>query len=859
MLLTFIATFGSLAQQPPAPAPTSAWHLAKPRYVGSGFADAPRWPLVADLDGDSFGDLIAVDPQSGVVDVCLSVHGHRFASPANAVSDLGAGLTAATTRVGANGRSEVVVTRADGTRRVVYWADDKTWKEKDDEPSASSPTNVASTSAHLSTTHEPLRADFDGDGALDELDGSTVRFASDPTHPIEWPELARLPKGAIVVAGDVNGDKRADLVVFRRDDAWRTGRDLEAYLVYKDGDADADGDGLDAATEARLGSDPLDADTDHDGLLDGEEVKGEGALDFATLGASPTHADCFVYVQRYYETDGALCAREVARVVKTWSELPNKNPDGTTGIALHTIWLPTLAPGTPGRAWWDLGNENLPKAARGLAHYMEINNGGGGQSAELGDMGGCGTAALWACFLHEFGHQVGLGHSGGPLPQMCPTYTSLMSYAYSYGFNDDGNQIHYSRGELASLSLNESHLSEKIDLPIEKLAFLAKGPFAFKLKQDGAATWIDWNRNGVFDTDPVRADITDVYGAGCSSRFGGMGKTIYAPVVVDHRGALLLVTVTREKALTIRHVITTDKFDEALAIPNVVPTGDPAAISDAKGLYLFVPTADGIVELSADDEAGLAKATPVLLDNTKGAAVGVGIFRERIALGIWTSLDAPLQIALEDEDGKFSLRREFTTLKSEMAPALAEDPATHELVIGSGEVATDASGAHRKWRVTRTTLKDDGGFGELTTKSVGGDAAGWYGNTRPMIVFESGANAPSPGRLHFLGRGYVNPVDGNGCFYEAITIGDRTSSDGWRLRRWIDEWTTTRSPIGACLHDGDLVIAYRWCGGDGDDDVHVLLGCYGISKDDMHDFDDVGEITSIGLEHSLPWRDASAR
>src|SRR5262245_23375510 len=219
---------------------------------------------------------------------------------------------------------------------------------------------------------------------------------------------------------------------------------------------------------------------------------------------------------------------------------------------------------------------------------MEINVGGGGQAAELGDMGGCGQGAFWACFLHEFGHQVGLSHAGGPLTGMCPTYTSLMSYAYSYGFNDDGNQIHYSDGAMASLVLNETHLSERLPLPLDKIAFLAKGPYRFKLQTDGDTTLIDWNRNGQFDEGVVRADIDDVYGVG-SGRFAA-GKTVFAPVLFDHRGRLFLVGADRDKRLYRREIHGAEQLVPETWIDAVKPTGDPTAIDDGRSVLLLVPT-----------------------------------------------------------------------------------------------------------------------------------------------------------------------------------------------------------------------------------------------------------------------------
>ena len=131
-----------------------------------------------------------------------------------------------------------------------------------------------------------------------------------------------------------------------------------------------------------------------------------------------------------------------------------------------------------------------------------------------------------------------------------------------------------------------------------------------------------------------------------------------------------------------------------------------------------------------------------------------------------------------------------------------------------------------------------------------------------MLAIEHGPSAVVEGRLHFIARGMGGAPDAHVCFYEAITIGDAAQDDGWRLRRFYDEWTTTKSPIGACLHDGDLWLAFRWFGnvrGDEDDNLLVSHRGYGIDEADLKDFDDVSEIANIGLSHSIPWRHASAK
>ena len=63
---------------------------------------------------------------------------------------------------------------------------------------------------------------------------------------------------------------------------------------------DADGDGLDDATEETLGTDPRSSDTDNDGLLDGWEVFGFGSgvlhEPLADYGADPLVPDVFIEI-----------------------------------------------------------------------------------------------------------------------------------------------------------------------------------------------------------------------------------------------------------------------------------------------------------------------------------------------------------------------------------------------------------------------------------------------------------------------------------------------------------------------------------------------------------------------------------
>ena len=77
---------------------------------------------------------------------------------------------------------------------------------------------------------------------------------------------------------------------------------------------------------------------------------------------------------------------------------------------------------------------------------------------------------------------MGLNHEGFWPNNLCPIYTSLMNYAYSYGFENDFNKIHYSDGRFKDLILNETDLDETLPYPYEQVKFLEMGPYNFRLK-----------------------------------------------------------------------------------------------------------------------------------------------------------------------------------------------------------------------------------------------------------------------------------------------------------------------------------------------------------------------------------------
>jgi hypothetical protein len=818
-------------------APRAPEAYAKPRLFAYGFAAGPHggaWQVAAaDLNGDGFDDVVAVHRENGAVHVLDNVAGGKCAPRGEVLAGDGPAEDLRVERDADGRRDAVLVLRAGAPARRVERRADGTYG-RDTVPATT--TRGAAASAPASRRDDAvavLAAWRSGFPAL--RDGA--------------PDLER----ALVVRGEFTGDGVGDALVVRRDGTWRVGHDVSLMPGIVAGAADRDQDGLLDDDEARRGSDPLDGDTDHDGLLDAWEVRGGGGLDLPALGCSPVRQDCVVYCQRHEGLDGAEAGTEIGKAVATWAALPTTNPDGSTGIALRPVWLAPLAAAKADRGWGACSEENLPAAARGFAHYMILGPGGGGQAAELGDAGGCGRP-LWATFLHEFGHQVGLTHSGGPGPGLCPTYTSLMSYAYSYGFSDEYARIHYSRGALKHLVLDETALSERLATPFASLSFLARGPYRFKVEADGEGCRVDWNRNGRFDAAPVRADVTDVYGADGGLRHT-VGKTVYGPALVAHRGALAVFGVGRDGGLYARRARGEGDYDEALPLPRIRPRGDLAATSTGAEILLAAPTETGIVCAAAPDLDALAAAAPAPIPDSVGASVSLFSAGGRAAALLWNDAATPVRVAERGDDGAWTAPR-ATPLRSTFPPGATFDAARGGIVVGFGAETTDGGAVRRDWRVAALRRAPDVAWSLADERVVGGKA-GWHGNARPVLVVEPDLpSSPAPGRLHFVARGYGVAPQEHVCFFEAIEIGDRAQDDGWRLRRFYDEWTTTKSPVAACLHDGDLVLAYRWFGnvhGDDDENLQVAHRAFGVRAGPMSDFDDVAEISERGLSRSIPY------
>jgi len=303
---------------------------------------------------------------------------------------------------------------------------------------------------------------------------------------------------------------------------------------------DSDGDRLDDCVETNTGvfvdsldtgTDPNLADTDDDGIGDGDEVLGTtGGLDLPGLGVNPLRRD--ILIEYDWFDDGLECGMHshqptnasLDMVTAMFAAAPLVNPDGTTGINfIHDIGQGglfdggnfindadgVLVGGVSNSEFQTYKSANFASNRLGYFHYTilphryDTNSSSSGQAEIFGDDM---IVSLYCAnsnrnvahtIAHELGHNLFLFHGGNDNCNYKPNYNSVMNYRYQFpGIDDDctppgNNVLDYSIGD--RIDLDENDLDE------------AEGtcgvPFAW-----------DWNGNTaiensiVFDINSADAD-----------------------------------------------------------------------------------------------------------------------------------------------------------------------------------------------------------------------------------------------------------------------------------------------------------------------------------------------------------------
>jgi len=303
-------------------------------------------------------------------------------------------------------------------------------------------------------------------------------------------------------------------------------------------------------------------DTDGDGLLDDWEQNGvdgnkDGTidLDLKASGADWQHKDIFVEVD-YMD----LCRPDplaISDVQIAFNKAPVDNPDGTTGINLHvlvdqkinrqldTTWsdFDALKSKYFGTAE-DQASSNkaaILEARELVSHYclfafeFAVHNGTTNVTTTPGNAGSgellgndfmvtlgyyadqsphyLGRMAQASVFMHELGHNLGLGHGGKDDINFKPNYLSIMNYMFQFNYLYPNRPLDFSRTELNTL--NEAALNEMDGVGVDYLS-AGSGGWLFTGYKDPIQNKsvlsllrpIDWDGDNFYNTS-VRANVNN--------------------------------------------------------------------------------------------------------------------------------------------------------------------------------------------------------------------------------------------------------------------------------------------------------------------------------------------------------------
>lgn len=709
----------------------------------------------------------------------------------------------------------------------------------------------------------PVRGCFVKQGESDQS------YAVDPLlwgRKVPAPEAAKLsdPDFRAHVC-DMNGDKLDDLVLVRRARYGEAAKDV--YVQFTGGERGS---------------------TSDDGLLDSWKSGAvlPGGLNLQSLGCSQGQVDIIAEVQRMEDVPEDKVRSEMDRVVKYFASLPIKNRDGSTGIHLHPIIREPIPLADAGKPWWELGDKYHPSSHRGITHWMMVSKGGGGQSGEMTDRGGCGINSMFAVFTHEFGHQLGLDHTGRWAPAWCPIYPSMMNYAYSYQLNGKYGDIGYSDGRLAGVTLDERRLDEYLPLPPDKVAFIAGPPYHFRLKPapDGKGTLVDWNWNGVFGEKNISADINYGY-----STTGGLrhtiGKSYTAPAAITLGKRLLIFSgdlldgaavpaadasathpgLSKEQPGRLRARVWKgsdaatdgDKWSEPFEIEQQSVVGDPSVTRLDNAIWVSYPTPDGVhirkAFFTATGYMALGPAN-VAIDSAGCEATLCAVGKELVLL-LWRGADKDVSARIGRVSGgsvEFEAEVDLGFRSSAPVGAAAGETTRQGAALWIGLSTDQDEKRPLRWQVRQLRLLK-GVLSAVSEEWVGGLKGGERGPNRIALLWEKNSSFPT-GQLYLFGCGMNSKEAPWSCHYVCTRIADQTVNGGWLTRRYYDEWTTSRSGPGVCWFNNDIVFASRWFGnvhGTENDNLFVAFYGRGIESAPMGDFDDIGFIRDVGLVRSI--------
>lgn len=637
-------------------------------------------------------------------------------------------------------------------------------------------------------------------------------------------------------------------------------------------------------------------DRDLDGLLDSWETSGFGVINPRIHDINPQRADFFLLPVYRAETNRTEADAQILLVKRFFASLPNRNPDGTTGI--NVIILPgiVLPASASGRVYTELYEIGVPMEWRNFVHgyLLEPGMGGGGQTSSPR---WSASGYNWRTVVHELGHQFGLTHEP-PGSERGPLFTSLMNYDYSYSFNGDPNMVHFSMGRFSSVRLNESNLNETLNFPISQLRFLSKNPYYFRLDSiSPTQTSIDWNRNGIPREMGVKADIN----AGFSMPLGNevhLNHTAGSPALAAVNSYLYLIYpklssapsswVTAEAVASeprgfdlFYQRINNNNAGAEMPLLRLMARTSPSAVGvDGKLAISFIgvnkkPT----VYMWLTDNMGLknnAQELGALIDISQNAdqailavtgrprwSSGASIKQEQEKLWMlaWDRTTkrvriTPIDYSISQTTGRprlktgtaspINLMEGASVLLSDGPIGAAFNRTTQQLALVTN---TTWNGSTNHIKVSFFRWENNTWRFE-SSRMMGNQASGFKTNAAPIILIDDTRNGGATGKITIYVKGNV-PVNNNSQLYRCSMIEDRNLNDGWLVSKIRDDWSTTRSSPAVAIYGEEVALAMRWHGGELDNKIVYFGAASGIGSRDLIDFNEINHIATVGLSRAI--------
>lgn len=358
---------------------------------------------------------------------------------------------------------------------------------------------------------------------------------------------------------------------------------------------DSDGDGLTDVQETSIGTNPLDPDTDKDGLKDGWETGVLDGMDLKKMGASPLHKDIFVhmdYMKRSTATNGLGPNTNVLfSIQQAFENSPVQNPDGKSGINIHLITgkeIPYDDDLQPLQIEFAaIKKANFPSVRARVFHYMiwaDAYDSGtsSGYSFGIPSADFVVTLGRWndgaggtddekiGTFIHELGHNLGLHHGGTEDINYKPNHLSVMNYFFQVsGVIREQNSVRqymhtYQPFRLPELDENLLHEERGINgMPYTKDYYTHYFTPYGDLTTVKAWERVDWNQNNKQDNTAYRQDIN------LDNNMGLLRPTPNEWMMLNFRGGLIgspgPLAGVLEKSVSLFKFLPFKELDESLS------------------------------------------------------------------------------------------------------------------------------------------------------------------------------------------------------------------------------------------------------------------------------------------------------